>query len=385
MTWILGVRITSLQHALPSASSAQASQLFPSLIDESRTPCSGNGIRYQGDLTCFCHACWSGPDCSVQEDIKTCMVNAESGSPFLFEDYWVAHPEAEVRIKPSYQEGYGWYQPQLERAIRAIHAQVGNAVTDDRHIVIGMGSQQVLTAAFFAVSNASRSPEVDPTKICAETPYYNSYPRTAAWFSSSLFEWSNTTDLEANAASPVIQVMTSPNNPDGSMRNKTVPGAFGIYDHAYYWPHFTPISAAVEYGDEDIAVFTLSKLTGHAGSRIGWGIVKDPKLAEMMQTYIVGDSGYVQENQLRATHLLHHALADQGGLLAYAREHMEHRWKVLHEVVSKSSRLSLQALGQAQLDKWTGTHAVDDSVAARLKPFVPFGRADIQLLLCGPM
>lgn len=42
----------------------------------------------------------------------------------LAEDYWLAHPEAEVRIKPSFHEGYGSYQPQLERAIRAMHAQV---------------------------------------------------------------------------------------------------------------------------------------------------------------------------------------------------------------------------------------------------------------------
>lgn len=90
--------------------------------DESRTPCRGNGIQYQGDLNCICHACWSvgalcqalgrrccwtweaavellgslqsilsinfclwqGSDCSVQEDLNTCVVNAESGSPLLF-------------------------------------------------------------------------------------------------------------------------------------------------------------------------------------------------------------------------------------------------------------------------------------------------------------
>lgn len=40
-----------------------------------------------------------------------------------------------------------------------LQAQVGNAVTDDRHIVIGMGSSQIINAALFAVSNASRSPE----------------------------------------------------------------------------------------------------------------------------------------------------------------------------------------------------------------------------------
>ena len=40
-----------------------------------------------------------------------------------------------------------------------LELQVGNAVTDARHIVIGMGSQQVLNAAFYALSNASRNPD----------------------------------------------------------------------------------------------------------------------------------------------------------------------------------------------------------------------------------
>ncbi|KAG4939296.1 hypothetical protein JHK82_045019 [Glycine max] len=37
-----------------------------------------------------------------------------------------------------------------------------------------------------------------------------------------------------------------------------------IYDRAYYWPHFTAISSPA---DDDLMVFTISKLTGHAGSR----------------------------------------------------------------------------------------------------------------------
>lgn len=55
-------------------------------------------------------------------------------------------------------------------------------------------------------------------------------------------------------------------------------GAFGLYDHAYYWPHFTPITEAVEYGPGDIACFTLSKLTGHAGQSI--------QQLTLLQTYI---------------------------------------------------------------------------------------------------
>ena len=36
--------------------------------------------------------------------------------------------------------------------------QVGNAVTDGRHIVIGMGSSMLITAAMYAFSNVSRTP-----------------------------------------------------------------------------------------------------------------------------------------------------------------------------------------------------------------------------------
>ena len=39
-------------------------------------------------------------------------------------------------------------------------------------------------------------------------------------------------------------------------------GSRVIHDHAYYWPHYSPISKAVEYTPQDVAVFTLSKLTG---------------------------------------------------------------------------------------------------------------------------
>lgn len=67
---------------------------------------------------------------------------------------------------------------------------------------------------------------------------------------------------------PYIELVTSPNNPDGSIRQAVVNGDKGIlvHDLAYYWPQYTPIT---HQADQDIMLFTISKSTGHAGTRIG--------------------------------------------------------------------------------------------------------------------
>lgn len=65
-----------------------------------------------------------------------------------------------------------------------------------------------------------------------------------------------------------IELIASPNNPTAQIQE--VPGHVTgpvVYDHAYYWPHLTPITKPV---DHDIMLFTLSKVTGHAGSRVGY-------------------------------------------------------------------------------------------------------------------
>jgi len=69
--------------------------------------------------------------------------------------------------------------------------------------------------------------------------------------------------------SSFIELVTSPNNPDGQLKKAILQGQYvkTIHDLAYYWPHFTPITQPAV--DEDLMIFTLSKLTGHAGSRFG--------------------------------------------------------------------------------------------------------------------
>ena len=91
-------------------------------------------------------------------------------------------------------------------------------------------------------------------------------------FNSRDYRYEGDTSLWKNVSddgSRFIEFVTSPNNPDGKLTKGVLqgPNVKTIYDHAYYWPHFTAIPSPA---DDDLMVFTISKLTGHAGSRFGW-------------------------------------------------------------------------------------------------------------------
>lgn len=87
---------------------------------------------------------------------------------------------------------------------------------------------------------------------------------------SALFMWAGDAASFDPKGEPYIELVTSPNNPDGKIQHAVVrsPPGMGhvVHDLAYYWPHYTPITAPANH---DIMLFTLSKSTGHAGTRIG--------------------------------------------------------------------------------------------------------------------
>ncbi|XP_012834595.1 PREDICTED: tryptophan aminotransferase-related protein 2-like [Erythranthe guttata] len=115
---------------------------------------------------------------------------------------------------------------------------------------------------------------------------------------SGLFKWSGdarTFDKDG----PYIEMVTTPNNPDGFIIEPVLNRAKGmpVHDLAYYWPQYTAINSSA---DHDIMLFTVSKCTGHAGSRIGWAIVKDEAVARKMVKFIeVSTIGVSKEPQKR--------------------------------------------------------------------------------------
>lgn len=83
---------------------------------------------------------------------------------------------------------------------------------------------------------------------------------------SGLFRWAG--DANAFQGENYIELVCSPNNPDGFMKEAVLKSDTGktIHDLAYYWPQYTAISSPANH---DIMLFTASKSTGHAGTRVG--------------------------------------------------------------------------------------------------------------------
>ncbi|KAG0616411.1 hypothetical protein M758_5G113300 [Ceratodon purpureus] len=326
--------------------------------------CSGNGnvfvdtlgFNADGSGDCECNDCFTGPDCSIS--VPDCIADADAGDPLLFEAYWRENADLGTTVIP------GWYRmsyrPQdgattlytdgFMAAIKDLHALVGNAVTEGRYIVAGTGSMQLINAV---VHSLALQDEGRVTPVVAKAPFYNAYSLQTEYLESPLYKFAGEPDRLAgnpNGQGGQIELIASPNNPSFQMQEVTqnVTGPV-VYDHAYYWPHLTPITKTM---DSDIMLFTLSKITGHAGSRVGWVIMKDFDLFQKVTWYtMINTIGVSHDAQARATQLMRtvirsYSKGDPGkkGIFHYGQKELQSRWARLQDIFKNTSRFSLQEL-----------------------------------------
>ncbi|KAJ7969769.1 Tryptophan aminotransferase-related protein [Quillaja saponaria] len=321
--------------------------------------CSGHGRAFldgvilHGKPVCECNQCYGGTDCSQLS--PNCVVDADSGDPTFLEPYWVKHAASSSimvagwhRMSYEFNDG-SLISEELISHIRKVHAAVGNANTEGKYIIFGAGATQLLHAATHALS-FNIDGTSSPSKVVASTPYYPVYKEQKEFFKTEDYKFSgdtsvwNDTDIDSSATS-FIEFVTSPNNPDGQLKKAILqgPSVKTVHDLAYYWPHYTPIPAPA---DEDVMIFTLSKLTGHAGSRFGWALIKDEAVYKRMLTYMdLSTYGVSRETQLRVLKLFKVALEGNGReMYDFGYNTMRNRWDKLSKSLSKSKRFSIQQL-----------------------------------------
>ena len=94
----------------------------------------------------------------------------------FLEPYWMRHAEASAVVfsgwhRMSYRATNGLFQSvELERSIKRLHRAVGNAVADDKHMVFGTGSVQLISALVYALSPDGGSGST--ASVVATAPYY---------------------------------------------------------------------------------------------------------------------------------------------------------------------------------------------------------------------
>ncbi|CAD6230081.1 unnamed protein product [Miscanthus lutarioriparius] len=235
----------------------------------------------------------------------------------------------------SYATTDGLYQSvELENHIRRLHRAVGNAVVDDKTLVFGAGSTRLINALVHALSPDADADASPPARVVATVPYYPPYRTQTAMFDGREYRWEGTTASWANASrnssddGRFVEFVTSPNNPDALLRTPVLRGSAVIADHAYYWPHFTHIAAPA---DEDVMLFTMSKPSGHAGSRLGWALVRDEKVAKRAYEYVQNSiMGASRDTQLRMLGIVKVMLANLHGkedIFGLGHDVMRSRWR----------------------------------------------------------
>ena len=138
------------------------------------------------------------------------------GNPTFMEPYW---KNIDLSIQGNLPNKYIiGSMPELIECIKKIHIQEKNADIVNKHIVIGNGATQLLTA----IMKVYNKPAI------AYPPYFMRFPKMA--------EQAN---VPWGICSEGIEIVTSPNNPDGTIPNFTNPYDKLIFDLSYNWKQYT--------------------------------------------------------------------------------------------------------------------------------------------------
>ncbi|XP_078180960.1 tryptophan aminotransferase-related protein 2-like [Carex rostrata] len=282
------------------------------------------------------------------------IINLNMGDPTMFEPFWREFGDNATVVIPGWQKmsyfsGRGnlcWFlEPEFAIEARRLHGIVNNAVTDGRHLIVGVGSTQLIHATLFALASTETR---HPVNVVSAAPYYSMYSGMVDFMKSKLFHWAGDA-ATYRGDDNFIELVCSPNNPDGAIRDAVLGHEVGrrVHDMAYNWPQYTPMRGAA---DQDIMLFTVSKATGHAGTRIGWALVKDEAVARKMVEFIEMNSiGVSKDSQVRAAKILK-VISDGyefpnpegiGQFFHFGRRMLADRWQRLRQALDTSGQCSL--------------------------------------------
>lgn len=294
--------------------------------------CSNLGYFDVVEGSCKCFDCQQGIDCA--EAKRDCLLNTELGYPLLNEDYWHAHTEVSTltpgygHLNYMYEFDFGMY-PRLVVAIRKLHKLVGHPVSDEHFIVPGNGAMELIHASHFALASM----------VGGQAKVWRPLPSFELGYRDNIMAHKSRSIIDVSYEKhpvPDIEVLIYPNSPDFKIRQKQTAAPFTIYDQVYCWPQFLTFneSSMPTADNQSVALFSLSKSLGLAGSRFGWAVTTNKDLA--MSIWQFTDHmrfSFSVDTQTRAISALEHVIETKGILFHEGRAEMEQRWLRLEAVM----------------------------------------------------
>lgn len=132
--------------------------------------------------------------------------------------------------------------------------------------------------------------------------------------------------------------------------------------------------------DFDISFFSLSKLSGHAGTRFGWAIVKDAALANLMGQYIGNQHLHVSVDSIhRAVSIINTITESPDQFFGWVRSKMMQRWQMFDDFVARSQGHFTQLGRVGSFYPWIRCNTAPDcaalfaSVGVHVSPGPAFG------------
>lgn len=248
------------------------------------------------------------------------------GNPEFLFSYW----DDFLNTEPIPSLDYPLQEPDKEllKAIRSLHKHVDNvADIEKKYVVVTSGATHGLHVAIATLANRHRRKNKgDKLSVYARPPYWPRFRQIANNTGNAQF-------VIFNHLSNVT-IHTVPNNPDMAWKignyDLTSSDPDQIYDLSYNWHTYSP---AIYTCDDKVAVFSMSKLSGNAGLRLGWIITKDPSLAYEMSNLIeIQCSGISREAQSVGTAMIKQivqSLDTDRDFFEYGRKELTHRWNIV--------------------------------------------------------
>ncbi len=199
----------------------------------------------------------------------------DRGEPILWQDLYKGSIKMPINGVVPYNTDVT-SESSFTDAVRQFHRNNGWVIPNDAIIVTGLGSTQVLMGLIQAFGSTYYSKPV-------------TYPDYKMMANVMRYPW---------VTDPHVEIVTSPNNPDGSIQSPSTQAEAIIWDMVYAWPwygynHRDIVNHSLSNDRYNILVFSCSKSIGLGGARVGYGIIPSsvvrryPYLLDRYKDYII--------------------------------------------------------------------------------------------------